>query len=268
MSDLQSWLSRSALRRLAVPSVLAITLAVSSCAAFGDGDAASTRSIAVVDASAHAAALAAEAGHDYQAAAGSWTNLYQRHPDDPSIALNLARNLRYAGQMQPAIDVASGFMERHGASAPLLTELGKDYLAADRLGLAVRTLRQAVDAAPKDWNAASALGVALDYQGNHGEAQQTYQRALALSPDNPQLLNNLGLSQAEGGQLTEAEATLQQAADQPKATTQVRQNLALVKALSGDATAAERLSRQDLPPEMARANSTYYRLLAGAARLP
>ena len=142
--------------------------------------------------------------------------------------------------------------------------MGKDYLAADRLGLAVQTLRQAAEIQQKDWDVQSALGVAFDYQGNYAEARKAYERALVLSPDNPVVLNNLGLSQAEAGQLAEAAVTLQKAVNQPKASAQVRQNLALIEALKGNVTAAERLSRQDLPPEQVRSNSAYYRLLAAA----
>lgn len=213
-------------------------------------------------------AQVAESSFDYTTAATAWGSLYQRHPDDADLALRLARNLRYSGQVQGAIDVCSNFADRHGPSPALQIELGKDYLAADRLALAVRTLQQAAGMAPRDWDVQSALGVALDYQGNYDGARQSYEQALALSPDNPVVLNNLGLSQAEAGHLADAEATLSKAVEQPKATAQVRQNLALIKALKGDLTGAERLSRQDLPPDMARANGAYYRLLAGASRLP
>lgn len=249
------------LGRLAV--LLCGTVGLTGCATQAGKDDGSN---AVIDGMARSAALAADSTHDYEAAAGNWNILYQRHPDDPDLALNLARDLRYGGHLQPAIDVAAPFIERHGPSAPMLAELGKDYLAANRLGLAERTLRQAADAAPSDWRVLSALGVAIDYQGSHVQAAETYARALVLSPDNPVLLNNLGLSQAQNGQLAEARATLRRAIDQPAATAQVRQNLALVEALSGDPQAAERLSRQDLSPEMARANAAYFNLLAGAQR--
>jgi len=221
----------------------------------------------VVESTALSAATAAEAVSDYRSAASNWEILTRQHPDDPALALKLARALRYSGQVQPSIDVAAGFLERHGPTPALLAELGKDYLAGDRLGLAVRTLRLAAEAAPADWEPLSALGVALDYQHNYPEAQQVYARALALSPDNPVLLNNLGLSEAEAGNLKKAAATLAKAVDQPKATAQVRQNLALIKALSGDTEAAERLARQDLPPEAVRSNGVYYRSLADAVRL-
>jgi Flp pilus assembly protein TadD len=248
-------------RRLAI--MLCATATLASCANQAASDNAAN---AVIDDMARAAAQAADATHDYETAAGNWNILYQRHPDDPALALSLARDLRYGGHLQPAIDVAAPFIDRHGPSAAMLEELGKDYLAANRLGLAERTLRQAANAAPADWQILSALGVAIDYQGGHAQAAEIYARALAVSPDNPVLLNNLGLSQAQNGHLTEALATLRKAVDQPAATAQMRQNLALIEALSGDPEAAERLSRQDLPPEMVRTNAVYFKQLAGAQR--
>lgn len=248
-------------------AALSAALWLAGCAGMGGGTAASPPSAntpAAIEASTRASAQAAEAGFDYQTAAAGWNSLVQAHPDDPELALRLARNLRYSGQVQPAIDVAGGFMEKHGRSLALLVELGKCYLAADRLGLAVRTLHEAGELAPLDWQVQSALGVAQDYQGNYADAQDAYARALALSPDNPVVLNNLALSQAQAGQLDSARATLEKAADQPKATAQVRQNLALIKALSGDLNGAERLNRQDLPPDLVRNNAAFYRLMAGA----
>jgi Flp pilus assembly protein TadD len=235
-------------------------------AACSSNSAKTDKSDAVIDNMARNAALTAENGRDYEAAAGNWNMLFQKHPDDPELALALARDLRRAGRHQQAIDVANGFLDRHGQQPALLGELGKDYLAADRLGLAERTLRVASAAAPQDWQVRSALGVTLDYQGNHAAAQEVYAQALAITPDNPVILNNLGLSQAQAGQLAAAKATLRRAADQPAATAQTRQNLALVEALSGNPEAAERLARQDLSPEMARANADYFKLLSGAQK--
>jgi len=254
-------------RRRLSPGLIALSAALwlGGCAGLGiKSQTAADGPEDVIEASTRAAALSAEASFDYQSAAVSWNHLRQTHLKDPNMALRLARNLRYSGQVQPAIDVTSGFIEANGRSAPLLVELGKDYLAGDRLGLAVRTLRDASELAPTDWEVWSALGVALDYQGNYTEAQTAYARALAQSADNPVVLNNLGLSQAQAGQLVEARASLEKAVDQPKATAQVRQNLALIRALSGDLGGAERLNRQDLPADEVRNNAAYYRLLAGA----
>lgn len=244
-----------------------LLVAVGACAGGGGDKAGLPATADAVDASSRAAALSAETGGDYQTAAVSWQALLERHPDDAEIALHLARSLRYSAQIQPATDLLNRLMEKKGRSAPLLTELGKCYLAGDRLGLAARTLSEAAAMAPNDWQVLSALGVAQDYQGQFADAQASYAKALTLSPDNPVILNNLGLSQAQSGQLALARATLEKAADQPKANAQVRQNLALIRAMTGDVSGAERLNRQDLSPDAVRANGAYYRSLTGGSHL-
>jgi Flp pilus assembly protein TadD len=220
----------------------------------------------VIDNMARSAALAAESNHDYEAAAGNWNILFQRHPDDPELALALARDLRHAGHLQPAIDAVAPFIDRHGATGPLLAELGKDYLAADRLGLAAKSLEESAALAPQRWDVPSTLGIVYDIQNKPDEAATAYAKALALSPDNPEVLNNLALSQALSGKLDAAIATLRHANEQPASGAQVRQNLAMLLALKGDPAAAERLARHDLTPEMARANSEIFRNLAQGVR--
>jgi Flp pilus assembly protein TadD len=249
--------------------VAALALGLAGCASSAAEDSAAlSRDQQAVEGAARAAAEIAESHYDYQAAAASWARVYALHPKDASLVQHMARDLRYGGQVQAAIDAINAHTAREGPSPALLAELGKDFLAADRLVPAAQTLRQAADQTPGDWSVQSALGVALSHQGNYAAAQDAFHKALALSPGNPAVLNNLGLSEAEAGQLREAIATLQQAADQPTATVQVRQNLALLKAFGGDAKAAERIARQDLSSEEARANAAYYRTVAGAASLP
>jgi len=250
------------------PLLASLLLLLGACSApSGTGGGSMQATADAVDASSRAAALSSEAGGDYQTAAVSWQALLERHPEDADTALHLARSLRYSGQIQPATDLLNKLLDKQGRNPILLTELGKCYLAGDRLGLATRTLSEAANLAPHDWQVLSALGVAQDYQGHYAEAQAVYQKALEQSPDNPVILNNLGLSQAQSGLLLQARSTLEKAADQPKANAQVRQNLALVRALTGDMAGAERLNRQDLPPDAVRANGAFYRSFGGAAHM-
>ncbi|HLO78057.1 MAG TPA: tetratricopeptide repeat protein [Magnetospirillum sp.] len=216
-----------------------------------------------VEPSLRAAASSAEAARDYKGAAQHWGTLYQRHPGNADIALSFARVLRYAGQPQQSADLMQAQLETKPNDPDLLTELGKDYLAADRLPLALASLERARAAAPDRWEIHSALGVALDTAGRYAEAAPSYAKALALSPDNPRVLNNLALSQALAGQLDDAITTLTRAADHPKAGTQIRQNLAVLLALKGDTAQAEKLVRQDLPTDMSRNNAAILRALAG-----
>lgn len=254
--------------RVMRPAALAAALAcllVSACVTTGETpagggpDAALTKA---VEPSLRAAAANAEAANDYKGAAQHWRTLYQRHPEDKALAINLARSLRYAGAAQQAADIVQAHLGRSGRDGDLLAELGKDYLAADRMGLARKTLEEAAALAPQRWDVHSALGVVHDSQGRYAEAQAAYGRALELMPDEPSVLNNLGLSQALSGKLDDAVASLRLAAEHPRAQAQVRQNLALLLALKGDTAGAERLARKDLPPEMVRTNAEIFRELA------
>lgn len=245
-------------------SALILTLLLSGCAGMPGFE---ERSVAeAVEPSLRAAAAAAESNRDYKGAIQHLSTLYQRKNDNRDIGVALARNLRYSGQPQSAADVMQNLLARFPSDPDVLIELGKDYLAADRLGLSIKALDQAISQNSTRWDAYAALAVALDAQGRAADSQAAYGRALELSPDNPMVLNNLGLSQALAGRLDEALATMTRAADHPAATAQVRQNLALLLALKGDSVQAEKLARQDLTPDAARTNGDILRALAAGAK--
>jgi len=211
------------------------------------------------------AALMAEHNGNYSEAAQHYAALRNRHPEDKTLMLSLARNLRFSGNAQQAIGVLNSNGASSSNDAILLLELGKAYLAADQLNLAKPTLEKAKMSAPLNWEILSALGVVYDYEGKYDHAQEQYDAALFLAPENATVLNNKALSLAQEGQLDQAVATMEMAINQPQAGPQTRQNLALLMALKGDAQAAERLARKDLPPTMAEANAEYYRSIAGQA---
>jgi len=219
-----------------------------------------------VDMSLKNAASAAEQNHDYKGAVQHLNTLYQRHSGDRDVSISLARNLRFSGQAQTAADVIQSGLSRFPDDPDMLIELSKDYLAADRVNLAVKYLEKAKTVAPNRWEVFSALAVALDTQGDNRAAQESYAKADILSPDNPTILNNMGLSQALAGHLDQALATMTRAADLPNATAQTRQNLALLLALKGKSAQAEKLATHDLPPEIAKSNIEILKALAAAAR--
>jgi Flp pilus assembly protein TadD len=203
-------------------------------------------------------AVRAELNQSYEEAAKLYAALLAQDPSNTGYMLSLARNLRYAGRTQAAIDLL--IRPEAPKDDPIaLLELGKCYLAADQLNLAKPALEKAKAAAPLNWEIPSTLGVVLDYMNQNDLAQAEYAVALQLSPDNPTVLNNLALSLAQVGKLDEAIATMEHAVDQQSAQAQSRQNLALLMALKGRPDDAERLIRKDLPPDMAENNINYYR---------
>jgi Flp pilus assembly protein TadD len=240
---------------------VALCVAASGCAMFADTTVKEPKT-ADVEPTLRQAAMVSERRASYAEAAQHYAALHARHPEDKTITLALARNLRFAGKPQAAIALLNSAPANQAPDAITLLELGKDYLAADQLNLAKPTLERAKTAAPLNWEILSSLGVVYDYEGQYQLAQQQYDAALFLDPENPTILNNKALSLAQEGKLDEAVTTMQAAIDQPSASAQTRQNLALLMALKGDADAAERLARKDLPPAVAEANIEYYRSLA------
>jgi len=214
-----------------------------------------------LDSTVRAAAANAEATYRYADAAKYYANLLQKYPNDQDLILAVARNMRYGGEPQQAAELINTRIAKAGAQEALLLELGKDYLAADQLNLAIPCLKQARDMDPNNWQILSTLGVALDYQGDFAGAAQIYEDGLKLSPNNPILLNNYALSLAQAGQLDKAIETLQTAINQPSAMAETRQNLAFLLVMKGDRDGAERLIRSDLPDAMAQNNIDYYRTL-------
>jgi len=245
-------------------AVLLLAAVLGGCA--GAGSSEGGLSGEMIDSSLMAAATNAESAGDPRTAAAHYSTLHRRHPSNPRYAVRLARMLRLAGENQQALAFLEGFREREKRTPEFLIELGKCYLAADRLNLAAHSLSEAIQAAPESWEAHSTLGVVHDYQGRHADALKAYEAALKVSPNNPAVLNNLALSLAVSGDLSAAIATLEKANDQPKASPQVRQNLALLLAIKGDAAAAERFARKDLPPEVVRNNLRFFRALADSVK--
>jgi Flp pilus assembly protein TadD len=238
---------------------VALCFVASGCALFADTTVKEPKT-ADVEPALRQAAMVSERNASYAEAAQHYASLHAKHPEDRTITMALARNLRFAGKPQAAIGLLNSSPEAQDAMT--LLELGKDYLAADQLNLAKPTLERAKTAAPLNWEILSSLGVVYDYEGQYQMAQQQYDAALFLDPENPTILNNKALSLAQEGKLDDAVKIMQAAIDQPSASAQTRQNLALLMALKGDAHAAERLARKDLPPAVAEANIEYYRSLA------
>ncbi len=127
--------------------------------------------------------------------------------------------------------------------------------------LAVGQLAAALQADASDYHALNAMGVALDMQGQHEEAQVRYREGIALAPDFLALRSNLGLSLAISGRGPEAVAQLAPLASGHGADARIRQNLAFAYAMSGDPTNALVVSRHDLTEASAQRQLSYYLML-------
>ncbi|HAC59546.1 MAG TPA: pilus assembly protein TadD [Rhodobiaceae bacterium] len=207
------------------------------------------------------AAIESTKTQDYVAAAAYWGALYERSPDDASIAVHYSKALRQIGSIEQSLSVMQRAQIKAPENADVLSEFGKALTASGRPDQAFAILNQAAKSSPRDWTIQSALGVALDQMGRYEEAKAHYNNALGLSPDNPSVLTNLGLSYALTGDLNMAERTLRRAVADQKADAYARQNLAIVLGLKGNFDEAERLARADLPANVADSNMAYLRAM-------
>ena len=219
-----------------------------------------------VDSSILEAAQASEARGDFGSAAGYYSSVYERDPENAEVAVGLSRNLRYVERPREAEAIMERALRKSPKEPILLAERGKVHLANLEAAKAVEVLSLAAQEDPDNWDVQTALAVGFDRMSLYEQAERHYLRALELAPDNAVALNNYGLSLAQRGDLKRAIEILRRAASQPNATAKTRQNLALLYALSGDLIRAEELVRRDLPADMADRNMAHYRQLAANRR--
>lgn len=159
--------------------------------------------------------------------------LYNRDPADPSIALRYGSALREAGYPTRAALVIEPLARDEKAEntaakmeyAAIAAATG-DYLTSEDFA------RQAVVLEPESGRAYHLLGIALDAQGHHKQAEVAFRKALDLWEGNPgTVLNNLGLNLASQGFLDEALDVLRKAQAAAPNRTEIERNLRIVSAL-------------------------------------
>lgn len=203
-------------------------------------------------------AVVAERNSDYAAAVRHFAIINQRRPESLSIAVALARNLRYSGASADAVRALEQGSERFGADPVYLLELGKAKLAAGKSRGALTALKTALAKDPENWEVQSTIGIAYDLLEDFENARAVYETALELSENNPAILNNMAISAALSGDLDRAISILKNATTAARHSSQIRQNLALFYGIKGDIATAETLARMDLGEEAVRKNLSIY----------
>ena len=173
--------------------------------------------------------------------------------------LNLSQAQRELRRYSEAADSAQQALLIAPNDRRALMQLARAKISEGQAFYAIAPLEHARTLDPRDWQAPSLLGVALDQVSRRDEAQQAWREALALSPDNPSILTNMALSLAGEGQTAEAETLLRRAVTLPGSTTQMRLNLALMVGLQGRTAEAEQILRRELPPELVEQNLSWLR---------
>ena len=110
--------------------------------------------------------------------------------------------------------------------------LGKIYIDQQRYDMAMGPLEAAAQAQSDDPRIYNALGVIMDQQGQHTDAQAYYHQGLTHSPRNVSLRNNLGLSMVLGGQPEAGLAMLRDVAAEPAAGATAGRNLEMASQIA------------------------------------
>ena len=170
-------------------------------------------------------------------------------PDDVTALLLQAESLRQSGDVLGADAAVQRAYSLQPKDVRVLTELGKIQLVNDAAS-AERTFGQAVSLGSHDQATMTDLGVALDMQGKHEQAQAAYRVALSLGGDNQLATRvDLGLSLALSGDSQGAIEQLRPAASMPGVSSRVRQDLAAALTLAGDKREAASILEHDMSEE-------------------
>lgn len=190
-----------------------------------------------------------------------WAEQHRKNPNDPTAALNYAKNLKAVGSKHKAFSVLQQAHSRHPDHKEIASEYGRLLLEEEKVQLALRVLKRAEQGDRTDWRVTAAQGTAHAKMGEHATAQKYFLAALKKKPDSASLRNNLALSYAMSGHPAKAETLLRQTIQGGFDNARVRQNLALVLGMQGKFKESEKLASVDLPEEAVEANVSYLRAL-------
>ncbi len=216
---------------------------------------------AVIDETLVQSANTAERTGDFASAIDYYNKLATNSPDDLEFKLGLARNLRYIGAPQEAVELLETDNQLENAQLPLLLELSKAKIAAGKAQQAIDYLKRAEAMDSQSWEVYSIQGIAHDLNENYDEARIAYETAIQYSDDNPSVYNNMAISAALSGDIDRAIDILNNVPRLSRNNPQLRQNLALFYGIKGDVTSAEALARMDLDEETVQKNLLIYSLL-------
>lgn len=157
---------------------------------------------------------------------------YNRKPSDPGNAMKYAAALRQGGYANRGQVVLAPFADSPKPAPGVETEYSAIQLALGNNETAERYAQKAVLQNPQDAKAYHYLGIALDAQGKHPEAERAFRKGLDLWQGDPTpIMNNLALNLSAQGFLDEAVDILEKAKAIAPDRVEIERNLRIVTAL-------------------------------------
>lgn len=185
---------------------------------------------------------------------------YKQAPNDIGPAIAYARSLRQEGLARRGLLILRSHLTSNPDHAEGLSEYAACNLAIGQYQEAESAARKAVVTAPKFYKAYHVLGVALDAQGFHKQAEVAFRRGLEHWEGDPvPILNNLALSLAAQGYLDESLSILRRAAASAPNRTEIERNLRIISALQVNTqkiTPDENTNNKSTPKKTRQATGT------------
>lgn len=159
--------------------------------------------------------------------------LYKRDSENPDIAARYARSLRQNGRMNRAMMILRPFAEDESLENvkidieyAALSAASGDYINTESYA------RKVVLQDAESGEGYHLLGIALDAQSKHEQAEKAFRKALDYWEGDPSpVLNNLGLNLASQGFFDEALEKLRQAAATSDGRDEIERNIRIISTL-------------------------------------
>ena len=158
--------------------------------------------------------------------------MYKRNSTDPIIATNYAAALREADYIDRASVVLAPFADDSGSSSAIKTEYAAIQLALGNYETAERYAQKAILQDEENAKAYQYLGISLDAQNMHEQAERAFRKGLDHWKGDPtSIMNNLALNLATQEHLEEAIEILYKAQAISPDRIEIERNLRIVTAL-------------------------------------
>ncbi len=158
--------------------------------------------------------------------------MYKRDSNNPVTATKYAKMLREADYLNRAAIILSPFAHAEDSTSDVLEEFTAVQLELGRYNTAEEFGQKAILKNAEAYKAYHYLGIALEAQGMHEEAERSFRKGLEFWEGDPApIMNNLALNLASQGFLKEATDILERAAAIAPNRQDIERNLRIVNAL-------------------------------------
>lgn len=162
--------------------------------------------------------------------------LYNAHPNDELVAARYAKALRESGDIKKAKSILDK-ITKNGAPTLAFTESAALYLETGNFAGAENAARKGIKADNENYRAWHILGIALDAQQKHPEAQTAFEKALSMwKGDTVPVMNNLALNLAAQGKTDKALEMLYAAKKKDPSRVEIERNIRIIRTLNEPAT--------------------------------